>query len=60
MGVYELPKTPTAVIAQGARVAWDDTTKQVALSGVGLTARHRRPIFRSGDMRRRGGYRLNP
>ena len=36
VGVYELPKAPATVIAQGARVAWDDTAKQIALPGVGL------------------------
>lgn len=35
-GVFDLPKAPATVIAQGARVAWDDTAKQVALPGVGL------------------------
>lgn len=34
-GVYELPKLASAVIAAGARVAWDDTAKQVVLPGVG-------------------------
>jgi predicted RecA/RadA family phage recombinase len=36
VGVYELPKAPATAIAQGARVAWDDTAKQVALPGTGL------------------------
>ncbi len=36
VGVYELPKAPATVIAQGARVAWDDAAKQVALPGVGM------------------------
>ena len=27
VGVYELPKLASAVIAAGARVAWDDTAK---------------------------------
>lgn len=35
-GVFDLPKAPATVIAQGARVAWDDTAKQVALPGAGL------------------------
>lgn len=30
-GVYELPKAPSAVIAFGARVSWDDTGKQIVL-----------------------------
>jgi predicted RecA/RadA family phage recombinase len=32
VGVYELPKAPATVVAQGARVAWDDTAKQVVLA----------------------------
>jgi len=36
VGVYELPKLSTAVIAQGDRVAWDDTAKEITLPGVGL------------------------
>ena len=36
VGVYELPKLSTAAIAQGDRVAWDDTAKKIALPGVGL------------------------
>src|SRR5581483_3037258 len=36
VGVYELPKLASAVIAAGARVAWDDTAKQVVLSGTGM------------------------
>lgn len=36
VGVFELPKAPATVIGQGARVAWDDTAKQVVLPGVGL------------------------
>jgi predicted RecA/RadA family phage recombinase len=36
VGVFELPKAPATVIAQGARVAWDDTVKQVVLPGAGL------------------------
>lgn len=33
VGVYELPKLASAVIA---RVAWDDTAKQVVLPGTGM------------------------
>jgi predicted RecA/RadA family phage recombinase len=36
IGVYELPKLAGAVIAAGARVAWDDTAKQVVLPGTGM------------------------
>ncbi len=36
VGVYDLPKAPATVIAQGARVAWDDTAKQVVLPGAGM------------------------
>ena len=36
VGVYEPPKAPATVIAQGARVAWDDTAKQVVLPGAGM------------------------
>jgi predicted RecA/RadA family phage recombinase len=35
VGVYELPKLASAVIAAGARVAWDDAVKQVVLPGTG-------------------------
>jgi len=35
-GVYELPKLSTAVIAQGGRVAWDDTAKEIVPPGIGL------------------------
>ena len=35
IGVYELPKLASAVIAAGARVAWDDTAKQVVLPAHG-------------------------
>jgi predicted RecA/RadA family phage recombinase len=35
VGVYELPKLVSAVIAAGARVAWDDTAKQVVLPAIG-------------------------
>jgi len=36
VGVYELPKLASAVIATGARIAWDDTAKQVVLPGTGM------------------------
>ncbi len=36
LGVYELPKLVSAVIAAGARVAWDNTAKQVVLPGTGV------------------------
>lgn len=36
LGVYELPKLASAVIVVGARVAWDDTAKQVVLPGTGM------------------------
>ncbi len=36
VGVYELPKLTSAVIAAGARVAWDDTATQVVLPGTGM------------------------
>jgi predicted RecA/RadA family phage recombinase len=36
VGVYELPKLASAVIAAGARVAWDDTAKDVVLPGTGM------------------------
>ncbi len=36
VGVFELSKAPATVIGQGARVAWDDTAKQVVLPGTGL------------------------
>src|SRR5579885_3821631 len=35
VGVYELPKLVSAVIAAGARVSWEDTAKQVNLPGSG-------------------------
>lgn len=35
-GVFDLPKAPATVIAQGNRVAWDDTAKEIAQPGVGL------------------------
>jgi predicted RecA/RadA family phage recombinase len=36
VGVYELPKLASAVITAGARVAWDDTAKQIVLPGTGM------------------------
>jgi predicted RecA/RadA family phage recombinase len=36
VGIYELPKLVSAVIAVGARVAWDDTAKQVVLPATGM------------------------
>jgi predicted RecA/RadA family phage recombinase len=36
VGVFDLPKDAATIIALGARVAWDDTAKQVALPGAGL------------------------
>jgi predicted RecA/RadA family phage recombinase len=36
VGVYELPKLASAVIAAGARVAWDDIAKEVVLPGTGM------------------------
>jgi predicted RecA/RadA family phage recombinase len=35
VGVYELPKLVSAVIAAGDKVSWDDTAKQVNLPGSG-------------------------
>ena len=35
MGVYKLPKATAAVLAVGARVAWDSTAKQVNSPGAG-------------------------
>jgi predicted RecA/RadA family phage recombinase len=35
-GLRLLPKLASAVIAAGARVAWDDTAKQVVLPGTGM------------------------
>lgn len=35
-GVYELPKNSAAVIAQGARVAWDVTENRIDLPGTDL------------------------
>ena len=34
-GVYKLPKATAAVLAVGARVAWDNTAKQVNTLGAG-------------------------
>lgn len=34
-GVYKLPKATAAVIVVGARVAWDNTAKQVNTPGAG-------------------------
>lgn len=36
VGVYELPKLASAVIAAGARVAWDGIAKQIVLPGTGM------------------------
>lgn len=36
VGVYELPKLASAVIAAGARVAWNDTANQVVLPSTGM------------------------
>lgn len=36
IGVYDLPKAPSAVIAFGARVSWDDTAKQIVLPATGM------------------------
>ena len=36
VGVYELPKLVSAVIAAGVRVAWDNTAKQVVLPATGM------------------------
>jgi predicted RecA/RadA family phage recombinase len=35
VGVYELPKLASAVIAAGDKVSWDDTAKQVNVPGAG-------------------------
>ncbi len=35
-GVYVLPKNPSAVIAQGARGAWDGIEERIDLPGTGL------------------------
>ena len=34
-GVYKLPKASAAVLAVGARVAWDDTAKEVTTPAAG-------------------------
>ncbi|AVW93032.1 DUF2190 family protein [Celeribacter baekdonensis] len=34
-GVYQLPKATTAVLTVGARVAWDNTAKNINLPGTG-------------------------
>lgn len=34
-GVYKLPKASAAVLAVGARVAWDNTAKQINTPGAG-------------------------
>ena len=34
-GVYDMPKASATVIAQGNQVAWDDTSKEIVLPGVG-------------------------
>ena len=34
-GVFQLPKASAAVLAVGARVAWDDTGKEVTTPGAG-------------------------
>ena len=34
-GVYKLPKASAAVLTVGARVAWDNTAKQVNMPGAG-------------------------
>jgi len=34
-GVYKLPKASAVVLAVGARVAWDDTAKEVNTPGAG-------------------------
>jgi predicted RecA/RadA family phage recombinase len=38
VGVYELPKLTSAVISAGARVAWDDTAKEVVLPGTDMVS----------------------
>jgi predicted RecA/RadA family phage recombinase len=35
-GAFDLPQAPATVITQGARLAWDDTAKQVVLPGAEL------------------------
>ena len=34
-GVYQLPKATTAVLTVGARVAWDNTAKNINVPGTG-------------------------
>ncbi len=34
-GVYQLPKATTAVMTVGARVAWDNTAKNINVPGTG-------------------------
>lgn len=34
-GVYQLPKATAAVLAVGARVAWDNTAKNINVPGTG-------------------------
>ncbi|MGQ0610812.1 MAG: capsid cement protein [Paracoccaceae bacterium] len=34
-GVYQLPKATTAVLTLGARVAWDNTAKNINVPGTG-------------------------
>lgn len=34
-GVYQLPKATTAVLTVGARVAWDNTAKNINVPGAG-------------------------
>jgi predicted RecA/RadA family phage recombinase len=36
VGIYELPKLSTAVIAQGDRVAWNNSTGKVVVSATGM------------------------
>ncbi len=36
IGVYELPKLSTAVIAQGDRVAWNTSTSKVVVPATGM------------------------
>ena len=35
IGIYQLPKASAAVLTVGARVAWDNTSKQVNTPGTG-------------------------
>jgi predicted RecA/RadA family phage recombinase len=35
IGVYQLPKATAAVLTVGARVAWDNTAKNINVSGTG-------------------------